>query len=294
MTKTVFAITKPGFDYPQFLNGRTDDDHDGLILSVRENARTVSHENGQYLACGDVVDIHLDPDEAIAVAKGILAHYGEQAKPNYEHVVEQTVGDVSVKTTDRYFGMGNSVVEETLVTAAGNDGAQPMPPLKFPFSAPLGEHVLPRSGMVVADETPASQVARLGDVIQRMFEGIEPSENEGAVDTAIRLLGSYYAETDHARKILDRLPNGKKYAKRSPTDKIAYGLAHGAAEAPRPGETVDTTRGTDAVVADPDVDGRKIIPAVDETLETVVPPPGGSYIGLDRAAAQPDEEEMPF
>ncbi len=104
-----------------------------------------------------------------------------------------------------------------------------------------------------------TQVARLASTILEEFDS-EPSEDAGAVDTAIRLLRGYARLIRDSRYALLHTPRLKWHGGNEATQKISAGLRAGQAERVE-GETADETLTTQFVDA-----GTKAVPVPEEKI----------------------------
>lgn len=209
MMKCVYAHTGFSSTYPSYVNISSEGDETcGLKVTVRDHARMVQTENGAHFDAGFTSETLLSREHALDLARSIQKHYG--AEPyGYEHPKpgEDGIGEAARRRffpDDHITGETSRVYEET---------------------ESVGELSHTRRLVIesMADGEPLNaQVARLAGFILQNFDG-EPSENAGAIDTAIRLLGDYAALLN-IRKVLD---DSKERASRA---KIAEGLRAGQAE----------------------------------------------------------------
>lgn len=201
MNKTLLAYTAPGIEYPQFINVRYADDPSYVIFGVRGSAEQRNHENGAYLGEGSLVEITV-PVDAISEQLQGLAFAALSAKVDHPSAVPG-----ERRTAEHVEAIGDISVTRRLIVES-IDGE------------PL--HI---------------QVARLASTILELYD-TEPSQDEGAVDSAIRLLRAYARLHRDLVFAFERLPGLKSHGPQG-LSKIAAGLRAGLAEEPQPGETVD-------------------------------------------------------
>lgn len=271
MRRNTYAHTGYSSDFPAYVSIRADGDETcGVIVAVRDHAKLVETENGSHLEAGNSAESLLSRDHAMDLAKSLLQRYA--------HISEND--GIGAEARARFFP----------------DDVQPGETSRTYESIETVGEVSHTRRLVIASmhaDPLTAQVANLASFILQNFDG-EPSEDQGAIDTAIRLLEDY-AGLLRAKHALDDIS-----AKVS-RDHIAAGLRAGQAESYRVFETVNETVapggfinvGTQAKVS-------PLVVADDPPIITEAAHPDGSnepathsapllwsdeghYIGLDRA-----------
>jgi hypothetical protein len=180
--KNVYAHTGTTPSYPSYVSVNAKDGDD-LGVTVRGPAVLVETESGSHFTAGHHSETILSKEHAMDLARSIFKHYGEDARSPFGYPLARTGEDGIGEAARSHFFPDDSKIayEET---------------------DRVGEVSHTRRLIIDSMHDPLSaQVTRLAEFILKTFEG-EPSENAGAVDTAIRLLGDY-AAVQKARKSIE-------------------------------------------------------------------------------------------
>lgn len=184
MMRNVYAHTGLTPIFPSYISVNADPGNEDLSVTVRGPAVLVETENGSHYAHGHQSETILSKEHSMDLARSIFKHYGEEPRSAFGYPLPR----------DGEHGIGEAARSQF-----------------FPDDAKVAYEETDRVGDVthtrrliissMHDDPLPAQVARLAGFILATFEG-EPSENEGAIDTAIRLLGDY-ASVQTARKFIE-------------------------------------------------------------------------------------------
>lgn len=243
--KNVYAYTGTTPTYPSYVSVNAKDG-DELGVTVRGPAVLVQTENGSHFIAGHDSETTLSKEHAMDLARSIFKHYGEEPRSAFGYPLPR----------DGEHGIGEAARDQFFP----NDSK-----IAYEETDRVGEISHTRRLIIDSLHDPLSaQVARLAEFILKTFEG-EPSENAGAVDTAIRLLGDY-AAVQKARKSIEENRAAES------RNLIATGLRAGQAHH-LDGETALVTRSASFVNA-----GTTAAPGSDsfDTVVDVGQPAGGN------------------
>lgn len=239
MMKLVYAFT--GFDshYPSYVNVSAEPGSDLIRVIVRGPAQVVDSENGAYFTAGHQAETRLTEEHALDLAKEIQKHFASK-----NHVPLDPRGEYGIGPALRaqFFPLDFAGTEHAVRTVVEEE-------------TKVGEISSVRRLIVdsIESEPLATQVVRLAQFIIENFES-EPETSDGAVDTAIRLLGNYARIEKRRRNTLAKM-------EKEATDKIARGLGDGQDRHVRH-ETQDETLSTEFVSV-----GTQAKPVSDATLD---------------------------